>query len=248
MPIGVMAWAMLAFAVAGLVKGISGIGYSTTALPILTLGVGIETAMPLVLLPSIASNLMVMVTAGHFRSSLSRFWPLYVAMLPGLILGLSTLSRVDKSIAEVALGAVILGYTAYALARPETMLPAHLHKLFMVPAGFLNGLVNGLTGSQIMPMIPYMMSLKLQPNEFVQSTNIGFTLASLVMLAGLTSIGYLDWSIVFISLAGLVPAFACVKVGTAVRSRLQAHAFRIIVLMVLAVLAISLLARHISLM
>lgn len=245
MPIGVMAWAMLAFAVAGLVKGISGIGYSTTALPILTLGVGIETAMPLVLLPSIASNLMVMVTAGHFRSSLSRFWPLYVAMLPGLILGLSTLSRVDKSIAEVALSAVVLGYTAYALARPETTLPAHLHKLFMVPAGFLNGLINGLTGSQIMPMIPYMMSLKLQPNEFVQSTNIGFTLASLVMLAGLTSIGYLDWNIVFISLAGLLPAFACVKVGTAIRSRLPAHAFRTIVLMVLAVLAISLLARHI---
>ncbi len=244
MPMGVMAWAMLAFAIAGLVKGISGIGYSTTALPILTLGVGIETAMPLVLIPSMTSNLMVMASAGHFRSSLARFWPLYAAMLPGLVLGLWMLPRLDKSMTEAALGAVILGYTVYAFARPDMNLPQRLHAVLMAPVGFLNGFVNGLTGSQMMPIIPYMMSLKLQPNEFVQSTNIGFTLSSLVMLAGLTSIGYLDWTILLISLIGLVPALASVSIGTAMRSQLPEKAFRTIVLCILAGLAISLLLQH----
>lgn len=238
---------MLAFLLAGLVKGMSGIGYSTTALPILTLGIGIETAMPLVLLPSMSSNVMVMVSAGHFRSCLARFWPLYAAMLPGLVLGLFALSRVDKNIAETALGGVILAYAAYALARPAMSLPAHLHNMLMAPTGFFNGLVNGLTGSQMMPLLPYMMSLKLIPDEFVQATNIGFTMSSLVMLAGLAGIGYLDFDILIVSIAGLVPAFAGVRIGSAIRSRLPANAFRILVLIVLACLALSLIVRHLDL-
>ncbi len=73
---------------AALVKGVTGLGFSTTAMPLLTLAVGLERALPLVLMPSITSNILVMVDAGHFRASVRRFWPLYVALLPGIALGL----------------------------------------------------------------------------------------------------------------------------------------------------------------
>src|SRR5215470_8123905 len=68
----------LGFFIAGVVKGATGLGYSTSALPILTLAVGLHTAMPLVLFPSLASNLTVMVGAGHFRATLRRFRWLYL--------------------------------------------------------------------------------------------------------------------------------------------------------------------------
>ena len=41
---------------AALVKGTTGLGFSTSALPFLTLAVGLERALPLVLVPSIASS------------------------------------------------------------------------------------------------------------------------------------------------------------------------------------------------
>ena len=73
-------------------KGVTGLGFSTTCLPILALLVGLKEALPLVLIPSICSNIVVMRQAGRFGETLRRFWPMLLALLPGLVLGLWTLA------------------------------------------------------------------------------------------------------------------------------------------------------------
>ena len=110
------------FLVAGLVKGATGLGYSTSALPVITLGVGHHTAMPLVLFPSIASNVTVMVGAGHFRTTLRRFLLLYLALLPGLGLGLALVLTTDQDVAASVLGLVIIVYCAFAFWQPALRL------------------------------------------------------------------------------------------------------------------------------
>lgn len=56
-----------AYLVAAFVKGATGLGFSTSALPILALGLGLKSAMPLVIIPSLVSNAIVMMQAGHFE-------------------------------------------------------------------------------------------------------------------------------------------------------------------------------------
>jgi uncharacterized membrane protein YfcA len=58
-----------AYFIAALVKGVTGLGYSSTCLPILTLAFGLKEALPMVLLPSVASNLVVMASTGGFQAS-----------------------------------------------------------------------------------------------------------------------------------------------------------------------------------
>src|SRR5262245_43667316 len=196
----------LGFLIAGVVKGATGIGYSTSALPVLTLAVGLHTAMPLVLFPSLASNLTVMVGAGHFSTTLRRFLWLYLALLPGLVIGLALLLRIDQDVAASVLGLVIIGYCAFAFWQPPLRLADRLEYRLQVPVGLLNGLINGLTGSQIIPLVPFMLSLKLDADRFVQAVNIGFTLSSLVMVAGLSHAGLLNGTTFLISVAGIAPA------------------------------------------
>ena len=76
-----------AYFIAAFVKGATGLGFSTSALPILALGIGLKAAMPLVIIPSLVSNSIIMAQAGHFRETLQRFWPMFVATLPGLVVG-----------------------------------------------------------------------------------------------------------------------------------------------------------------
>ncbi len=52
--------------VAGVVKGASGLGYSSCALPFLTAAVGLKTAIVLVVIPAMVSNIAVTWSAGHF--------------------------------------------------------------------------------------------------------------------------------------------------------------------------------------
>ncbi|MEM1315153.1 MAG: sulfite exporter TauE/SafE family protein, partial [Pseudomonadota bacterium] len=53
-------WIGFALLFAGFVKGATGLGYSTTSLPLLALVIGLKPALPLVLAPSLASNLVVL--------------------------------------------------------------------------------------------------------------------------------------------------------------------------------------------
>jgi uncharacterized membrane protein YfcA len=241
-------WSQLLFAAsgllaAGLVKGTAGMGFSTTALPLLVLSLGVETAMPLVLIPSLSSNVFVMIEAGEFDAMVRRFWLMLLCLVPGLILGIWCLAVVDKASAAAVLGLVLVVYGIYALSRPAIRLPPHLEKPLQVPVGVMNGFVNGLTGSQIFPLPPYLLTLDLKPNQFTQTNNIAFTLSSLVMMAGLTQIGFMTLPIFLVSIAGIVPTYFGVKLGGMVRARIDAGTFRKMIIVVLMALGAVLIAK-----
>ena len=69
---------LIAYVVAASIKGLTGIGFSTSCLPIMALRLDLKVAIPLVIIPSIVSNIFVMLQAGRFREALKRFWPMYV--------------------------------------------------------------------------------------------------------------------------------------------------------------------------
>ncbi|MFV0369458.1 MAG: TSUP family transporter [Hyphomicrobiaceae bacterium] len=234
-------FAFAGLAIAGLVKGATGMGFSTTALPIIALSIGLERAMALVLLSSLSSNISVMVSAGEFRATLFRFRWLFLALFPGLAAGLWGLAWISPDRAAHFLGAIILGYVIYTFWKPALAIPQGAERMLNIPVGILNGFINGLTGSQIVPVVPYGLSLNLSPHAFIQLTNIAFTLASLVMLVGLRKIGFLDTGTFLVSAVGIIPGLLGVGVGTRMRRAITPETFRKIALAVLGVLSVLLM-------
>ena len=90
------AFILIAYVVAGTIKGLTGIGFSTSCLPIMALRLDLKVAIPLVIIPSIISNLAVMIQAKGFRKAVRRFWPLYFASVPGILIGLSILVVIES--------------------------------------------------------------------------------------------------------------------------------------------------------
>lgn len=232
-----------AFFFAAFAKGITGLGFSTTCLPILALSIGLKSTLPLLLIPSIWSNVIVMVEAGHFRESLRRFWPLLLATIPGIALGLTLLTWLDGRHAAGALGVVLFCYGAFALRTPDLRLPARLEKPLGPATGFLTGIVNGLTGSQVMPVLPFMLSLHMERDRFIQAINCSFTFCSLVMAIGLSKIGLMTGEAALVSAGGIVPVYVGVKLGGIVRRRLAPELFRKLVLFMLMAGGLTLVAR-----
>ena len=205
--------ALLAYLIAGLVKGTTGLGFSTTCLPFLVFAVGMKEALPLVIVPSLVSNATVMRDAGHFRETVWRFRWLYLALLPGIAGGLWVLDWVDGLTASGALGAVLCIYSAYALFRPERHMPDHWERPLAAPVGLFTGFVNGITGTQVMPLLPYMLARPLDPNRLVQAINCSFTISSLAMAAGLTALSLFTLEQLALSAAGVPAAIGGVKLG-----------------------------------
>jgi uncharacterized protein len=178
-----MDWAPLTLAalglfLAGVIKGTTGLGYSSCALPFLVAAVGLKAAIVVVVIPAMLSNVLVMSNTGHLRETLLRFWPLYAATLPGVVIGITLLVWIDQQVATRVLGILTVIYAFLALMRPSLALPQALEGPLQVPVGLLNGFFTGLTGSQMMPLLPYMLSLRLDPDRLVQANNVTVTLAS----------------------------------------------------------------------
>lgn len=243
--LGYDAWQITAilatYLVAAGVKGITGLGFSTTCLPFLAFIVGLKEALPLVIIPSISSNLVVMYGAGRFRETVLRFWPMLLATVPGLVLGLWALSAVDGRQAGAALGAILLVWCGFSLAKPEITLSARLAAGLGPFSGAITGFINGVTGSQVMPLVPFLMMQRLHRDLFIQGVNCSFTMSSLIMAIGLGGLGLFTLDALLVSLAGVAVMVFGLRAGEKMRHRLSPDRFRLAVLFVLMAMGISLL-------
>jgi len=243
-----MDWAYLALAalglfLAGVVKGTTGLGYSSCALPFLVSAIGLKAAIVVVVIPAMLSNVMVMSNTGHLRETLLRFWPLYVATLPGIAIGLALLVWIDQKVATRVLGVLTVLYAFLALMRPSLALPERLERPLQVPVGVLNGFFTGLTGSQMMPLLPYMLSLRLDPDRLVQANNVTVTLASTFLATALFAAGLMTWPMFGLSVGAIIPALAGVHLGNRARRLIPVAAFRTIMLVLLVAMGLMLALR-----
>jgi len=225
-----------AYIVAGFIKGLTGLGFSTSCLPIMALRLDLKIAIPLVIIPSVVSNIAVMIQAGHFREALKRFYPMYLASIPGLLAGVSILVVINIDLAKAILGLVLILYSVYALSKHTEKLSDKWERILKIPAGFITGLVNGLTGSQVMPSLPYLLALDLDKKYFVQAINISFTLGSFIVLLTMNKFGYIQAGLLLTAVIGLVPALGAVYVGGRIQTKLSVSAYKKIVLYFLLVM------------
>jgi len=234
---------LIAYVVAASIKGLTGIGFSTSCLPIMALRLDLKVAIPLVIIPSIVSNIVVMIQAGRFREALRRFWPLYVSSVPGLLIGLSILVAINTVAAKAMLGLVLIAYAFWALSNKSFSLSDKWERNLKLPTGFCTGFINGLTGSQVMPSLPYLLSLNLPKNDFVQAINISFTLSSFVMLFGMNRLGHLPPSTFLLAVGGLVPVLTTVYFVGRLQKKLTGELHRRLVLGFLLTMGLILLLK-----
>lgn len=238
-----VAWAATGLFLAGVVKGATGLGYATCALPFLVTALGLKPAMAIVLLPAMATNVAVALTTGHLSETVHRFRGLYMSMGPGIAVGLGLLFWISQTVAVKVLGTIIVGYVAWTTLRPRILLSGIAEARLQLPVGFLNGVLTGLTGSQVMPLFPYMMSLDLDSNRLVQAINFAVLICSLILAAGLLATGIMTPGLLGLSMLAILPALTGVEIGGHLRSLIPADRFRRLILCVLLVTGLSMILR-----
>ena len=63
------------FIIAGIVKGVLGLGLPTISLALLTVAIDLPSAMSIMLVPSLITNIWQAFIGGNFKSTLIRIWP-----------------------------------------------------------------------------------------------------------------------------------------------------------------------------
>ena len=233
----------LAVAAAAFVKGAIGFGFPTLGTPLLALLVDVKTAVLVLIIPNIVMDGMQFVRRGAPRETVRRLASMVVFGAIGTVIGTRLLVTLSSRTVMLILGGFILTFVVLNVAQLSPRLPAGWEPWASPVAGFVAGLVGGLTNVPGTPLVLYFYALGMSKPEFVSSVAFTFVLYKVVQLAAVTWYGLMTWKVLGWSLLLTLAALAGFRLGLRVKDRLSPATFNRAVLVFLAVLGCWILLR-----
>lgn len=236
---------VVVFALAGGVKGITGMGLPTVAMSLLGLWMPPAQAAALLVIPSLATN-VAQCRGPHLRRLGERLWPgwLAIALVTAFAPGIGGTAPADA--ASLWLGGVLVVYGLWGLWRPTLPDLSDSGRWVGAIVGLATGLVTSLTAVFVLPWVPYLQSLRLDKDATVQALGLSFTVATLALAFRLQASAQAEWMSASTAMAlggALVGAFVGLKLGEKLRGRLAGPAFQQALFLVFVALGTTNLAR-----
>lgn len=241
-----LGWVAFTFLLAGMVKGVVGMGLPTVAMGLLGLVMPPVEAAALLVVPSLVTNIWQLATGPRLIALVRRLATMMLGVCAGTFLGIGLLTSGASGIASVALGTVLALYGAVGLAGPRFAVPAGAEPWLSPVVGMVTGVLTGATGVFVIPAVPYLGSLGLEKEELIQALGLSFAVSTIALAGALAMSGGLDASLARGSLLALVPVVAGLFIGQAVRKRLQPEIFRRWFFASLVVLGLYMVVRAIA--
>ena len=217
---------MLTFLLAGGVKGVVGLGLPTVAVALLSAAFGIEAALPLLVIPSFVTNVWQGSAGGHAMVLFRRFGTALAIIPVATWIGYHYIFAGAPQAMDRVLGAALIVYAGLGLRAARFRAPARAESVLTPIVGLVNGLITGVTGTFVIPIVMYLEALGLDRDELVQMMGIAFSVSTAALAGVLVMHGAYRIDVGYVSAAAVVPAVAGMMIGARLRVRLAPATFR----------------------
>ncbi|SEN57210.1 hypothetical protein SAMN04487857_12310 [Pseudomonas sp. ok272] len=214
------------FMMAGLIKGMIGLGLPTIAMGLLGLAMAPTQAAALLIIPATLTNLWQLAFGGHLRGLVARLWPMLLAIFLGTGVGTLWLEIEGGQWVVRALGGALLVYALSGLLLPAWRVGSRAERWLGPLCGVLTGLITSASGVFVIPAVPYLQALGLNKDQLVQALGLSFTVSTLALAAGLLWRGALGSAEMGASLLALIPAVFGMLLGQWLRQHISAERFK----------------------
>jgi uncharacterized membrane protein YfcA len=231
---GLIVLLAIGLVIAGLAKGVIGVGMPVVAFPLLSMLVDVPTSVMLLSMPLVLSNIPQALEGGLVGQTLWSLTPVLVGMIPGVWIGVVVLLYVDPAVANVAAGAVVILVAALNLFAPKLRVQQRMIGPVGLGAGFCGGLLGGIAAMAGPLVFIFLLAKGLSGRAFTKEASMFLVVSSILLAAALLSSRQFDWRDVVISTLATAPVVLGMLVGQKLRDAIPADAFRKLV--VLAVL------------
>ncbi|WOE80382.1 sulfite exporter TauE/SafE family protein [Pseudomonas protegens] len=214
------------FLLAGMIKGVIGLGLPTIAMGLLGLAMSPAQAAALLIIPATLTNLWQLAFGGHLPALLKRLWPMLLAIFVGTAAGSLWLGIEGGHWVVRGLGAALLLYALSGLLLPTLRVSPAQERWLAPLCGLTTGVITSATGVFVIPAVPYLQALGLNKDQLVQALGLSFTVSTLALAAGLLWRGALGGAELGASLLTLAPALLGMWLGQWLRQRISALLFK----------------------
>jgi hypothetical protein len=216
----------VAFLLAGLVKGVIGLGLPTVAIGLLSLVMLPAQAAALLIVPSLVTNVWQLAAGPQLVALTRRLWPMMVGIGAGTVAAAGMFGPPGAGNAIVALGVALMLYAGLGLANARFSVPKRLEGWLSPTIGVASGAVTAITGVFVMPGVPYLQALGLPKDDLVQALGLFFTVSTLALAAVLVHEKAFDLTILVNSFMALAASLVGMVLGQRLRHRVSEAAFR----------------------
>jgi uncharacterized membrane protein YfcA len=223
----IFAATMLTFLLAGVVKGVIGLGLPTVAVGLLGVMMAPAQAAALLVVPSLVTNVWQLAAGPRLLPLLRRLWPMMAGICFGTWAGSGLLAADAGGRATMALGIALLLYAMASLVSSRLRVPPGAEAWLSPIVGAATGVVTAATGVLVIPAVPYLQALSLERDDLVQALGLSFTISTVALAASLAQEGLFQASLAGASLLALVPASLGMALGQRLRRHLHSGRFRL---------------------
>lgn len=215
------------FILAGMIKGVVGLGLPTIAVGLLGLVMPPLQAAALLIIPSMVTNIWQLCDGRSPLPMLRRLWPMLLGIVAGTLLVAGVLQSLDLPGATRWLGAALVVYAGLGLAKVHFHVAAR-HEPWLAPLiGAVTGAITAVTGIFAIPAVPYLQAIGLEKDDLVQALGLSFSVSTLALAAALGHSGeLLQPAVLGMSAIALLPALLGMAAGQWLRKRISAERFK----------------------
>jgi uncharacterized protein len=235
-----------AFVAGGFVKGVISIGMPLAALPLFTFVIDVRTAVGLLLLPILVSNVVQGFEGPGTYAFLRRFFPLIACLVLGSFIGSAMLASLDQKQLLLLVGGFAAAAAILSLTNPQLAMLAHGERWLSPLVGFASGVIGGMSTLYGPVLIVYLIGLKLPRDEFVKGMSLLYLIAATCLLIGGLSQKTAGTFELAMSAVGVIPVYAGMLIGRAVRKRINPDIFRKLVLSFLLITGVNMIRQGIG--
>jgi len=216
----------VAFVIAGFAKGAIGMGMPPIAIGLLSFALPLESAIAIMVLPTMFTNIWQAIYGGGFVVLMRRFAPMAVMAMVAIVLAAAIFGHLGSPRAAAWVGVILVLYSVLALTPWRPHVPRRVEWWTNPLVGAASGLVAGMTGVAAVPFLPYMQSLDMNRHELVQALGIMFLFITGMLAVSLALHGAYDLANSVAGVAAVAPTMVGVWLGQHARRRLSAETFR----------------------
>jgi len=233
------------FALAGLAKGVIGLGLPTISMGLLAVVMLPVEAAAILVLPSFITNVWQMVVGPSLPAVVRRLWPMMLAVCLGTWAGAGLITGATARYGTALLGAALLLYALTGLASFRLAAKKKQERWLGPAVGAVTGLITAATGVFVIPAVAYLQAIGLEKEELVQALGLSFTVSTVALTINLALAGALHASIAGPAIGALAMAGAGMWVGQVLRLRMRPATFRRLFFVGLLLLGVYLVVRSV---
>jgi len=230
-----------AIAVGAFIKGATGGGLPQIAIPVMAAFIGVERSVVVMAIPGVVANGWL-VWSLRAEARHTRDLPVMLAgCVVGAVAGTLALKGLDGRILAAALAVMIIVYILLATFRPGFTFSRRVTRVASPPVGIAAGGLQGATGISGPLLSTYLHGFGMPPRAYVFALSTLFCASALVQTVTLLGVGLYTPERLAESALALIPIAIALPLGVRAARRISPETFQRLVLVLLAVSALSLL-------